>query len=141
VACNPQAYMKNPYEGLNHARQLSETVEAFLKRLPPSTTEKSTETPWIRIANPYADHEKNEKSIEDEISGEGPPSLGTNTQDFIKKGTSILQELEAAIQEIEKNTTGQPASALSDALSKQREKSVEKIKNAAKEYGIILGKV
>ncbi|KAL8735630.1 MAG: hypothetical protein Q9166_000799 [cf. Caloplaca sp. 2 TL-2023] len=43
----------NPYEGSICGRQLNETVEGFLKRLPPLTTTVSFDYPWIFIANPY----------------------------------------------------------------------------------------
>lgn len=39
----------NPYEGLETALQLDESIDSFLTRLPPSTAE--TKTPWIYCAN------------------------------------------------------------------------------------------
>src|SRR5438045_6428313 len=48
-----RARLHNPYEGLCYARQLNETVEEFLERLPPATTRQSHKIPWIFIANPH----------------------------------------------------------------------------------------
>ncbi|KAJ4170860.1 hypothetical protein NW754_007004 [Fusarium falciforme] len=47
------SHLHNPYAGVPYAWQLTETVDEFLVRLPPKTTELSEETPWIFICNPY----------------------------------------------------------------------------------------
>ena len=44
----------NPYEDYPSGRHLSETVEAFMKRLPPLSTSIIEYGPWIYIANPYS---------------------------------------------------------------------------------------
>ncbi|KAK0610471.1 hypothetical protein B0T17DRAFT_544647 [Bombardia bombarda] len=45
--------LHNRYAGQPSAWQLSESVDAFLARLPPSTTDWRPELDWIRIANPF----------------------------------------------------------------------------------------
>ncbi|RYO77704.1 hypothetical protein DL766_006053 [Monosporascus sp. MC13-8B] len=44
--------MHNPYAGVRYARQLDETIEAFLARLPPASTPATAALPWIYIYNP-----------------------------------------------------------------------------------------
>ncbi len=48
------ANLFNPLQGHHCGRQLEESLDEFLLRLPPSTSIVSAELPWIRVANPYA---------------------------------------------------------------------------------------
>ncbi|KAI0198652.1 hypothetical protein F4808DRAFT_462590 [Astrocystis sublimbata] len=53
---NSNSQLHNPYAGEPYAWQLTETVDAFLKRLPPATTGQQNDSPsesWIWICNPY----------------------------------------------------------------------------------------
>ncbi|KAJ0106958.1 hypothetical protein J7T55_011053 [Diaporthe amygdali] len=43
----------NGYDGVASARQLTETVDQFLARLPPATTRVTLNCPWIYIWNPF----------------------------------------------------------------------------------------
>ncbi|TFB07531.1 hypothetical protein CCMA1212_000049 [Trichoderma ghanense] len=45
--------LHNPYAGISYAWQLTETVDDFLSRLPPATTDQTPEVPWIFICNPW----------------------------------------------------------------------------------------
>jgi hypothetical protein len=136
---DPRAHMRNPYEGLVQARQLSESVDEFLKRLVPSKTIQSPEIPWIRIANPFLPHKK-EKTIDDDVLDEGPLLGDSNFQNFIAKGKTVLQELRVAINEV-KNLAGLSVEQRYQATCKPREEAVEAVKSAAKEHGVTGGKV
>lgn len=46
---------RHPHDGLAHCRQIRETVDEFLHRLPASTTTDADVGPWIRIANRESD--------------------------------------------------------------------------------------
>jgi len=48
-----KAIRYNPYEGIPYAKQSKESVDTFLKRLPPATTELPSGNFWIWIANPF----------------------------------------------------------------------------------------
>lgn len=50
---SPVVDLSDRFKGVWYGRQLSETVDNFLLRLPPATTEISNKVPWIWIANPY----------------------------------------------------------------------------------------
>ncbi|KAL6870251.1 DUF1917 domain-containing protein [Trichoderma novae-zelandiae] len=45
--------LHNPYAGISYAWQLTETLDDFLSRLPPATTDQTPEVPWIFICNPW----------------------------------------------------------------------------------------
>ncbi|KAL7932416.1 DUF1917 domain-containing protein [Trichoderma chlorosporum] len=47
------SHLHNPYAGIPYAWQLTETIDDFLSRLPPATTDQTPDTPWIFICNPY----------------------------------------------------------------------------------------
>ncbi|KAI0389347.1 DUF1917-domain-containing protein [Xylariaceae sp. FL0594] len=47
------SHLHNPYASNKYARQPEESVDAFLNRLPPSTTEQTPGHNWIWIYNPY----------------------------------------------------------------------------------------
>jgi hypothetical protein len=66
-----QPKLYNAYKGLPCARQLDETVEQFLRRLPPASTEKSDVVPWIRIANPYTPPLTRDEMLKEKPSGAG----------------------------------------------------------------------
>ncbi|RYP92552.1 hypothetical protein DL770_001310 [Monosporascus sp. CRB-9-2] len=52
AAATPTTRLHNPYAGVRYARQLDETIEAFLARLPPASTPATAALPWIYIYNP-----------------------------------------------------------------------------------------
>lgn len=84
--------LHNPYEGRTAGRQLSETVEQFLRRLPPATTQVSHETPWIFIANPFAPRDDINPEL-DEAEVDHTPDDGTNWAQFTVLGRNLLEEL------------------------------------------------
>jgi hypothetical protein len=50
---SPAAAHPHQFNGKQFARQYWETVDQFLQRLPPATTEGSRELQWIWISNPH----------------------------------------------------------------------------------------
>lgn len=88
---------RNPYAGVPYAWQLSETVDTFLQRLPPSRTLRTCRTPWIYICNPYWQEPLAQKSETpaNAVRGcenEAPLSLsGTDLSTFIAGGMQRLQ--------------------------------------------------
>lgn len=98
----------NPYEGVNSGRQLSETVSAFLERLPPSKTLESEYGPWIYIANPYYTKNHDEKHNE------------KNWKTFTQVGQSRLLDWLSAKRDIEERLEGRPESIIKTAVTKER---------------------
>lgn len=73
------------------AWQLTETVEAFLKRLPPSTTDATPEVPWIWICNPYLP--TNPDTTPPSGHGhDGPDVGGSHVLTYIREAIDILNE-------------------------------------------------
>lgn len=66
----PQVALYNPYAGQVNSWQLDESVEAFLQRLPPRTTQVSESIPWIFITNPFRKAPKSIAAHEEAPPGE-----------------------------------------------------------------------
>lgn len=84
------------YEDYPSGRHLSETVEDFLRRLPPLTTNIRDHGPWIYIANPY--------------SPKGRPQEDQAT--FVRKGRELLENFSAAKVKIEHSMAGKAKSVI-----------------------------
>lgn len=93
------ASFHNPYAGVSFAWQLSETVDAFLKRLPPRTTEQTPETPWIFICNPYI---ARQAKIKDEIEGgDAEKGRGNENEAPSEEGSKVGLVVEAGMERLE----------------------------------------
>lgn len=80
----------NIYADYPSGRQLSETVETFLKRLPPLCTSIIEYGPWIYVANPYSPRSQ---FREDQAT-------------FVRKGHELLEEFTALKAGIEASMPG-----------------------------------
>ncbi|KAJ8125500.1 hypothetical protein O1611_g8138 [Lasiodiplodia mahajangana] len=83
----------NPYAGHAYAWQLTETVDAFLKRLPPATTEQTPGHAWIWICNPYVKRKSKAEAENQQIRGgedEAPEDEGADLATLIKAGQERL---------------------------------------------------
>lgn len=114
----------NMYEGDSAGRQLSETVDSFLARLPPLTTPVDEHGHWIYIANPRS------KARPTDADRAG----------LMERGREILEELEAAKAGIEASTAGKAKSTIGKKLTPLRKQAEADIYAAAKEKGCTSGK-
>ncbi|KAE8448245.1 hypothetical protein EG329_009676 [Mollisiaceae sp. DMI_Dod_QoI] len=130
----------NPYEGQLDARQLSESVEEFLTRLPPATTQSSGDIPWIYIANPY--RKAPEKADHDDysVTGEGPPEEDSDWGAFITIGTKLLQELTSIRHELEKKHSSKTKAAITRAANADKDRIVKGLLDTAKSLHCTSGK-
>lgn len=137
------ATLYNPYEGNPCGRQLGETVEEFLTRLPPATTQVSLQLPWIYIANPYlkAPSAIKPEHSQEEVTAEGPPDEDSDWAKFVVLAGNLLEELTGIKHEIEKKNVGKAKSTITRQLNVQKEKIVKKILEAATELHCTSGKV
>lgn len=137
------ATLYNPYEGSNCGRQLGETVEEFLTRLPPATTRVSPTTPWIYIANPFrkAPTRKRDKNAEGDLAEEGPPSEDSDWAQFVVLGGNLLEELTGIRHAVEKQKTGDAKGRTTKAFNVEKDKTVSKILDKATELHCTSGKV
>lgn len=129
----------NPYEGLPDSRQLSETVEEFLQRLPPRSTHTSEMITWIRIANPYRKApalESNQK-----INAEGPPEEGSGWAQFVVLGGNMLDELTTIRHDIEKQKSGKAKATITKAYNPLKNVIVQKLLDTAADLHCTSGKV
>lgn len=114
----------NMYEGDVGGRQLSETVEAFLARLPPLTTQLTTTGPWLYIGNPYTSHRPSSE----------------HRREFITKGTELLEEFRSSKESIEASMAGKPKAIITRKLTPLRKKLETDLLAAAKGKGCTSGK-
>ncbi len=133
----------NPYEGNPCGRQLGETVEEFLTRLPPATTRASLQLPWIYIANPYrkAPSAIKSEANKEEVTAEGPPEEASDWAKFAVLAGNLLEELMGIKREIEKKNVGKAKSTITRQFNIQKEKIVKKILDTATELHCTSGKV
>jgi hypothetical protein len=138
TAESPTVTLSDRFKGKWFGRQLAETVDEFLQRLPPATTEGSEELKWIWISNPYLPlRQYNSAEIpgDEESTGISKVSLMTT------QGQSMLHELEKKQLDMLRNLTQQSAAAISREISIERDKTVVNIQNLAIEMKITTGKV
>ena len=142
------ATLYNFYEGVRYrscARQLEETVEEFLARLPPATTRVSFSPwiPWIFIGNPYrkAPAWKPEKDVKGDLGEEGPPEEDRDLEKFIFLGKKLLGELSSIKHGIEVRTPRAAKASITRAVNVEKEKIVQKILDTATELHVTSGKV
>ena len=84
-----RSHLHNPYAGVPYAWQLTETVDKFLNRLPPRSTEETPEGSWIYICNPYIPRVRKEDSANQKVRGcedEAPEEEGAKLERFIEGG-------------------------------------------------------
>lgn len=137
----------NPYEGQLCGRQLGETVEAFLQRLPPSTTLGTMDAgaasiPWIFIANPFRKPPKAHSEYKQyELANEGPPDENSDWGAFVGRGGAILNQLTSIKSEIQKKKFGQAKATITKAINIEKEAMVQKLLDTAVELHCTSGKV
>lgn len=139
----PKVVPYNPYEGCPSGRQLHESVEEFLERLPPATTPIGLHTPWIYIANPFRqrpgqDHDdlKTEMKFEKEDEEEDQGIAA-----FVRKGGKILEALTRLRHDLEKEFPTKTKGVITKKIGPRREEMAQQLLNTAVECGLISGKV
>ena len=143
------ATLYNPYEGQACGRQLGETVEEFIQRLPPSTTASITSmtagaggVSWIFIANPFRKPpEVHPKYEQHELGNEGSPDESSDWAQFVIRGGNILAELSSIKKEIEKKKAGQAKASITKVVNIQKEATVQNLLDMAVELHCTSGKV
>lgn len=124
----PSVQLHNPMEGLEAARQLSETIDQFLKRLPPSTS--YGDGAWIWCANPVVGG-KGKKAADNHADIDG----------FTERGEELLEEFEVQRAIVQSENAGKVESTITRKLGPCREKLKEDILKAAIDRRVTSGKV
>ncbi|KAI1117783.1 hypothetical protein F5Y14DRAFT_439071 [Nemania sp. NC0429] len=97
--------LHNPFAGDAYAWQLTESVDAFLKRLPPATTEETPDHPWIWICNPYIKRKAKKEARNQHIRGgehEVPEDEGADIAMLVQAGEERLQFASSFIDQLRK---------------------------------------
>ncbi|KAK3305496.1 uncharacterized protein B0T15DRAFT_199242 [Chaetomium strumarium] len=120
------APLNNAYQGQPGAWQLSESIEHFLARLPPATTDWSPGLDWIWIANPYI-----------------PPGPSSALAQFREGGAERLKLLDnfAKMATVgAAKASGKPLNMLREDLAKERRETVEDLRELAVACNVVGGK-
>lgn len=148
---SPSSKLHNPYEGRPHcAKQLSESPQTFLTRLPPSTTDFHAErVPWIYVANPFIPRRPQcgNSSGEEEI--EAPAEAGMQLGGFMEGGKERLELLGDFLRTVEmkmgstssRGRGGSPQAAVNREVVKERQDAVDDILMLARMLKVRTGKV
>ncbi|KAI1848334.1 hypothetical protein JX266_005640 [Neoarthrinium moseri] len=101
------SHFHNAYAGFPYAWQLTETVDDFLGRLPPATTEGSKAGPWIFICNPFIERRSKQEAQNQNVRGcedEAPEEDETDLHRFIEGGMERLHLVTDFHGEMNKST-------------------------------------
>jgi hypothetical protein len=113
----------NPWEGDEMAKQLDETLDAFLARLPPSTT-TVTSGPWIWIANPFS----SQRPLQNDVAG------------FKTTGNELLEEYLNRKVKVQAKNPGKLPGSITRTLQADRDWLEKSIVDLAKSKGMTNGK-
>lgn len=123
----PTGRLHNRYEGEPGAWQLSESVDAFLARLPPATTDWRPGLDWIWIANPYI-----------------PAGAGAALTQFRKGGAerlALLADFEKMAAFTSRAGGGRkPLSVVKTELAQERKETVADLRELAAACNVVTGK-
>ncbi|RYC57186.1 hypothetical protein CHU98_g9023 [Xylaria longipes] len=100
-----ESRLHNPYAGDTYAWQLTETVDAFLERLPPATTEEAPGHSWIWICNPYIKRKSRNDAENQRIRGgkdEVPEDEGADLATLMQAGEERLDFASSFINQFRK---------------------------------------
>ncbi|KAI0893165.1 DUF1917-domain-containing protein [Annulohypoxylon nitens] len=87
------SHLHNPYAGIEYAWQLGETIEDFVERLPPATTNETDTNKWIWVCNPYIRQKKKSEASNQQIRGgedEAPEEEGADLPSVVEGGMARL---------------------------------------------------
>jgi hypothetical protein len=122
-----EAKLYNPYDGLENAWQLTETVDEFLDRVPPLTHTLEDEH-WIWIANPHVPKRNALVDEEDETFA-----------DFVHRGQKLLDDYREQKEQL--LNTGLSGLSVMKRLTPEREEMKTAIFELATKCHITSGKV
>ncbi|KAF2821754.1 DUF1917-domain-containing protein [Ophiobolus disseminans] len=122
---SPEPILFNPGQGSADAWQLGESVDDFVRRLPPLTTSVFT-CPWIWAHNPHSDPHDG--------------STSHRADEFRSRGVDLLDHSLQNRQQIQAKNKHGPRAALTKALNQESKELQQRITDLAAECGILSGK-
>jgi hypothetical protein len=136
------SHLHNPFAGDNYAWQLTESVDAFLSRLPPATTEESPGHSWIWICNPYIKRPSKSEAKNQQVRGgedEVPEDEGADLLTLMQAGEERLDFASSFINECRRSS--QSRAILSRETRKAGIDAAKDILGLAKSLRVTSGKV
>ncbi|KAH7015126.1 hypothetical protein EDB80DRAFT_327007 [Ilyonectria destructans] len=135
------SHLHNPYAGVPYAWQTTETVDAFLHRLPPKTTDQTEDAPWIFICNPFIP--RVEKALAESQASKGnedeaPEEEGSRTKLVIDGGMERLSLVTSFTEGMRKAPKAE--STQNREIAKERKRAVEDILSLAHAGKVKAGK-
>jgi hypothetical protein len=122
----------NRLEGVSTARQLTETVDEFLKRLPPRTTVNAS---WIWITCPVL------KGKGKAVESRHNPELEESPEQLMDRANALLSQFAAEKERIASANPDSAQSTITRKLGPLREQLKEDILDLAVASGVTNGKV
>lgn len=133
LAANDNHTLVNVFEGNPAGRQLSETIDEFVKRLPPGNC--SLAFPWIWISNP-------QPQVQGKGKGRAYKDLDHGISDtFRERASAFLEEYDSQQAQIESSMQGKAKGTITRKLTPLRTKLKEKLLQVAVEERCVCGKV
>ena len=121
-----QLELFNIFEGDPHAWQLGESVDDFVKRVPPATT-SALSCSWIWVSNPY----RNPRD----------KSPGSRIADFTERGSELMSQSLHTRQDMQAKGRFGSKSTLARALNPDGKALQQRLSDLAKETNVTAGKV
>lgn len=121
---SPEPVLCNPGQGSSDSWQLGESVDDFVRRVPPLTT---TDCAWIWAHNPRRDPHTG--------------SMSHDVYEFRNRGKDLLDQSLQARQKIETKGAHGPKAAMNKALNAESKALQQRIADLAVNCGILSGKV
>ncbi|KAH6606255.1 hypothetical protein Trco_005408 [Trichoderma cornu-damae] len=124
--------LHNAYAGIPYAWQLTETIDHFLSRLPPSTTDQTPEVPWIFICNPYIPRVhrlESQSRLSKGNEDEAPAEEGSRTGLVAQGGLERLHLVSKFIEGMQRS--GKARSMVEKEIRKEQKQAVDDILNLA----------
>jgi hypothetical protein len=123
---SPKLELFNPQEGRAEAWQLGESVDDFIRRLPPFTTSMFT-CPWIWAENPH----RNPRD----------KSPCPRVEDFTARGMELLEQSLETRRDIQKTGSNGSRSVMTKQLNQESKALQRRIADLANETNVLSGKV
>ncbi|KAI0409386.1 hypothetical protein F4802DRAFT_246655 [Xylaria palmicola] len=131
----------NPRAGDTHAWQLTETIDEFLRRIPPATTDVTPGHSWIWICNPYIKRKSMHEAENQHVRGgedEAPEEEGADIKTLIQAGEERLQFASSFIDQF--RTPGQSSADVAREAGKAGMDAAKDILALAKSLRVTCGK-
>ena len=132
-AASKQLELRDPFKNDSSGRNLSETVDDFLKRLPPTDPSSAVVGPWLWIVNPEPNHKGKDSDREDADRGA--------SAEWGARCKALLDDYQAEEAKINKTMEGKALASITRKLTPQRKKLREDLLRASEEERCVCGKV